>query len=180
MIRTAATLFQRQGFAATGWRQVVAESGTPWGTQSHHFPGGKEELAVAAIDKSGADYERIVRAVFARDGPADAIRAWTELAADLLESTGWTNGCPVATVALEQAHHSDPIGKAAASAFTTWRDAIADGLVGAGIKSERAGALAVVVLASIEGALLLARAERDRGPLTAVGHEMAALVESAM
>lgn len=179
MVRTAAMLLQRQGFAATGWRQVVAESGTPWGTQSHHFPGGKEELAVAALGKSGADYERLVRDVFQRGTPADAIRAWTELAADVLESTGWTSGCPVATVALEQAHESDPIGEACVSAFAGWRDAIADGLVGAGVKSERAAALAVVVLASIEGALLLARAERDRGPLIVVGAELAALLESA-
>lgn len=179
MISTAASLLQRQGFAATGWRQVVAESGAPWGTQSHHFPGGKEELAIAAIEKSDADYERVVRSAFARGAPADAIRAWAALAADVLESTGWAEGCPVATVTLERAHESEPIADACAAAFAGWREAITDGLVGAGIEAERAAALAMLVLASVEGALLLARAERDRGPLIVVGDELAALLNAA-
>src|SRR5260370_208599 len=38
MIRTAARLMRRQGYAATGWRQLVADSATPWGPQFHHFP----------------------------------------------------------------------------------------------------------------------------------------------
>ncbi len=180
MVRTAASLLQRQGFAATGWRQVVAESGTPWGTQSHHFPGGKEELVVAALGRSGDDYERLVRATFERGAPADAIRAWAKLAAQVLESTGWADGCPVATVALEQAHESEKIGDACAVAFTSWRAAISDGLVAAGVEKRRAAPLAIMILASIEGALLLARAERDSGPLIVVGDELASLLDSEM
>lgn len=180
MITTAASLLQRQGFAATGWRQVVAESETPWGTQSHHFPGGKEELAVAALAKSAADYEGLIRAAFESGAPADAVRAWAELAAHVLESTSWAEGCPIATVTLEQAHKSIDISAACAGAFSSWQAAIADGLEGAGISPERAGTLAIVVVASIEGALVLARAERDRRPLIVVGNELAARFEDEL
>ena len=72
MLRTAAQLFRRQGYAATGWRQVVADSATPWGSQSHHFPGGKEQLAVEAIGRSAASYERLLRAAFDEATPGDA------------------------------------------------------------------------------------------------------------
>ncbi|HEY4854618.1 MAG TPA: TetR/AcrR family transcriptional regulator, partial [Streptosporangiaceae bacterium] len=58
MVCSAARLLRRQGYAATGWRQVVADSATPWGSQAHHFPGGKEQLAAEAITLSGASYER--------------------------------------------------------------------------------------------------------------------------
>ncbi len=173
MIKTAAALLQRQGYAATGWRQVVAESDTPWGSQSHHFPGGKEELAIEAVAKSGADYERLVHSAFESGDPAGAVKTWTELASQVLEATDWSDGCPIATVVLEQAHESAAIGDACATVFATWGTAIASGLVGVGVEDDRAETLATVVLASIEGALILARAERDRRPLIVIGDELA-------
>ena len=180
MVSTAATLFQRQGMAATGWRQIVAESGTPWGSQSHHFPGGKEELAVAALTRAGADYERLVRHTFGRQHPADAVRTWVDVAGGVLEATGWTDGCPVATVALERAHDGGPIGETCRSVLASWRDAIAVGLVEAGADTEQSARVATLVLASIEGALLLARTERDRRPLVDVGEQLAAMLEATL
>ncbi len=178
MVGTAASLFQRQGYAATGWRQVIADSGTPWGSQSHHFPGGKEELAVAALTRSGAGYERLVRQAFESAHPADAIRAWASLAAEVLEASGWADGCPIATVALERAHESDALGDTCEQIFAGWQAAIADGLEAAGADPDRAGKLAMLTLCSIEGALLLARAARDGEPLIVVGEELAARFET--
>src|SRR5215469_15865224 len=89
MIRTMATLFRRQGYAATGWRQVVAESGTPWGSQAHHFPGGKAQLAIEALGRAGGSYERLLRAAFADAHPADAVEMWCEVAAAQLAESGW-------------------------------------------------------------------------------------------
>ncbi len=180
MIDTAATLFQRQGYAATGWRQVVAESDTPWGSQAHHFPGGKEQLAAAALAHAGAGYERLVRQAFAREHPADAIRSWASLAGQVLAGTGWSDGCPVATVTLERAHESDAIGDVCHTVLASWQAAIADGLIAAGCENERAGRLATLALASIEGALVLARSERSPRPLDVIGDELAELFETAV
>lgn len=173
MVNTAASLFQRQGYAATGWRQVIADSGTPWGSQSHHFPDGKEELAVEALGRSAATYEHLVRGAFGSGHPADAIGGWAALAGQVLEESGWADGCPVATVALEIGHDCEPVGDACRDAFRSWRVAIAEGLIEAGASSARAEDLAVVILASIEGALVLARVERSAEPLRIVGEDLA-------
>ena len=85
------------------WRQVVAESGAPWGSQAHHFPGGKQQLAAEAVAIAGSAYERMLRAALESSHPADAVLAWADLAARQLEASGWVDGCPVATVALEEA-----------------------------------------------------------------------------
>lgn len=176
MVRTAAVLLRRQGYAATGWRQVVAESQTPWGSQAHHFPGGKAQLATEAVVRAGAAYERLLRAALAQGHPADAIAAWAELAASELETSGWADGCPVATVALETAHTSAALAEACAGALGSWCTALVDAMTARGCPEDEAAPLATLVLAGIEGALLLARAQRDAAPLLTVGAELARLV----
>jgi len=176
MVRTAAGLLRRQGYAATGWRQVVAESHTPWGSQAHHFPGGKEQLAAEAIGLSGARYERLLLGVLDDAHPAAAVRLWSKVAADELEKSGWADGCPVATVALETAHSSTTLGAACDDAFTSWRDAFVGAMTRRGLRRAEATSLATLVLAGIEGALLLSRARRDGEPLRTVGKELERLL----
>jgi TetR/AcrR family transcriptional repressor of lmrAB and yxaGH operons len=176
MLRTAGQLFRRQGYAATGWRQVVAESATPWGSQAHHFPGGKTQLAAEAIARAGHSYEEMIRAAFAHGHPADAIQMWADVAADQLAASGWADGCPVATVALETASRSEQLADACASVFRSWRDALADALESRGVDRPDADALAALVLAGIEGALVLARADRNGAPLLLVGGQLATIL----
>lgn len=61
-------ILRRQGYAAAGWRQVVAESETPWGSQAHHFPGGKTQLATEALQHAAA-FERLLRTALAPTPP---------------------------------------------------------------------------------------------------------------
>jgi AcrR family transcriptional regulator len=178
MVRTAAKLFRHQGYEATGWRQVIADSATPWGSQAHHFPGGKVQLGVEAIERAGAGYERLLRSALADRHPAEAVSAWASVAASEMAGSGWVDGCPVATVALEKAHDSAPLAAACANAFASWHTALAEAITARGVATEDADALATLVLAAIEGGLLLARAHRDSTPLTTVGHELASILRT--
>ncbi len=178
IVRSAATLFRRQGFAATGWRQVIAESSAPWGSQAHHFPGGKEQLAVDALTGAAAEYEQMLRYAMSQHGPADAVRMWTKVGARELERSGWADGCPIATVALETSAQSETIGAVCDRAFTSWRKVIAEAMTAAGLSGDEAADVALTVLAGIEGGLLLARAGRDGSALITVGQQLAGLIES--
>lgn len=178
MLKTAAQLLRRQGYAATGWRQVVTDSHTPWGSVKYHFPGGKEQLAAEAVTLAGSSWERMLRAALADGHPADAISRWTETAARELEASSWADGCPVATVALETAHSSDTLATACDAALTSWHTALSDALEARDVTAAEATSLATLVLAGIEGALLLARARRNAEPLRLVGHELAQLLRN--
>src|ERR1700740_131834 len=57
-VAAPAELLRRQGYAASGVNEIVARSGAPRGSLYFHFPGGKEELAVAAIEQSGTQLAR--------------------------------------------------------------------------------------------------------------------------
>lgn len=178
MLRSAGRLLRRQGYAATGWRQVVADSQTPWGSQAHHFPGGKEQLASEALALAGARYEKLLRSGLATAHPADFVEGWADIAATELESSAWADGCPIATITLETAHTSELLSSSCAAVFAGWHAALAEAIHARGVGAQQARQLATLVLAAIEGGLVLARANRDPEPLRTVGHELASLLRA--
>ena len=46
-------LLRRQGYTATGIKQIVAEGDAPLGSVYHYFPGGKEQIGIEALARSG-------------------------------------------------------------------------------------------------------------------------------
>ena len=53
IVDVSADLMRRQGYAATGVKQIVTAAQAPFGSLYHHFPGGKEQLGAEAIRASG-------------------------------------------------------------------------------------------------------------------------------
>src|ERR1700759_4159737 len=109
-----ARLLRDQGYTATGRAQLLAESGVSNGSLYHHFPGGMEELAAAALEASGA-----VVAETLRDALASAPDTGHGLGRFLDIAGGATTGqrcagCPIAPTALESPIISPRLREAAA------------------------------------------------------------------
>ena len=96
-IATAADLFRRRGYAATGLEEIIAVSGAPKGSFYHHFPGGKEQLAVQSIAFSGDRARERIEAAAARALPGALVTAIAAGQANDLRKSGYELGCPVAT-----------------------------------------------------------------------------------
>jgi AcrR family transcriptional regulator len=177
MIEETAMLLQRQGLHGTGLLDVLEASGLPKGSLYHHFPGGKEELAVEAVKLSEqAVLRRIDRAW---EAATDVAGFGRELAAGYvrrLRRSDFSDGCPVAAVALEGAPGSHRLREASAEALTHWIDAIARHLVESGRTAERAHTQATAIICALEGALMLARATRTEEPVEAIGAELSRLL----
>jgi TetR/AcrR family transcriptional repressor of lmrAB and yxaGH operons len=179
MIETAVRLFQRNGYQATSWRTLVDEAGTPWGSAHHHFPGGKEQLGVAAIELASRSVIARMAKLFAETRkPAEAVRAWCRASADELEQSGFVCGCPIATVALEAVPASAALTAACKAAFDRWQELLAEGLMSYGVKRKRAAQLATLVLVNIEGGYLVSRVSRSKTPMLLAGEQLAELLEA--
>jgi AcrR family transcriptional regulator len=181
IVDAGAELFRRQGYAATGVKQIVTEAQAPFGSLYHFFPGGKEQLGAAAIRRSGPVYELLIPAIF--DPAPDlvtAVRAFFAGAAEHLRETGYADACPIATVALEVSSSSEPMREACAEVFEGWIAAGTERFTAAGL-SERAGReLAIEMIAALEGAFVLARAARSTAALDTAGELMAGAVQRAL
>jgi TetR/AcrR family transcriptional repressor of lmrAB and yxaGH operons len=160
-IATAARLFHHQGYHGTGLAQLLAESGAPKGSFYFHFPGGKEELAVAAVEASSADVEGLIEAAADRASDApDVVRRAGRGIARWLEESDFVEGCAVATLAAEAAGTSPALRDACEKAYARWRGLFAAAFRERGLAATPARELATLTVAALEGATLIARTAR--------------------
>lgn len=181
ILDATSSLLRRQGYAATGMKQVVTTAGAPFGSVYHFFPGGKEQLAVEAVERAGQYYEQLVLAVF--DAETDVVagtRAIFDGAAVVLQESDYADACPIATVALEVASTSDPLRRATDRVFSSWFTTVTSRFIDAGVADGEARALAISVISLLEGAFLFCRAARTTEAMTANGAAAAALVTAAL
>ena len=166
LVRTAMRLFRRQGYASTGLQQILAESGAPKGSLYHYFPNGKEALGEAAIGLAAGMVRELLEELAARHPRPRAFRgAWCRGMAGWMEESGFRSGCPIATTLLETAPHSPPITAAGRAAVDGWIDVVAGVFANAGLSPRAACTRAQLVVAAMEGALLLARVRRSSRPI---------------
>src|SRR3954465_7962201 len=160
IVRAAAALFRRNGYSATGINEIAEVSGAPKGSLYHYFPGGKDQIAEAAVRFVGAGVvatrEQLEQA---HAGTASMIRAYCKLLAGWMAKSGFRDGCPISTTLLESAPQSPALTAAGREAFDSWRSVIARALVRDGLGKAEAKRLATLAVSAIEGSLILARVE---------------------
>jgi TetR/AcrR family transcriptional repressor of lmrAB and yxaGH operons len=157
LVQTMARLLRDQGYTATGRAQLLAESGVSNGSLYHHFPGGMEELAEAALEASGqAVAGALSEALDGAPHVALGVARFLDMAAGPV-GEDLCPGCPVAPTALESPIISPRLRAAAARCFEQWEGIIAARLRADGWPEGSVVEGASAALALIEGALLLAR-----------------------
>jgi AcrR family transcriptional regulator len=168
MVHSAAALVRERGVHGVGLREIVAHAGGPRGSLQRYFPGGKTQLVTEALDVFGADMaaREAPKLLAARTLPevVDAVIApWRQV---LLDSD-FTLGCPIAATVVD-ASGNDQLRERARILLAQWHDSVRDALIRLGSPKSTADEHASVLLAALEGAVILARAQRSVEPLDAV------------
>ena len=165
-LAAAARLFRQQGYHGTALHDILVAGGSPRGSLYFHFPKGKEEIGEAALTLAGEAVRQAI--AHAAETSANAEIFLTRVARGMasdLEKSGYKEGCPIATTALETAAQSEVLGAATRNAFQKWELEIKRGLERFGMKPDKADLVATLVLSQLEGALLLARTYRSLEPI---------------
>ncbi|WP_326565482.1 TetR/AcrR family transcriptional regulator [Amycolatopsis rhabdoformis] len=162
---------------------MVAHANAPRGSLQHYFPGGKEQLVGEAVEWAGRYAARRVRrgAESMEDATpgnlfAAMVQPWRAEFAD----RGFGSGCPIVATVADSAALSEKLRESAAAAFAEWRKPLVAELEQMGVSATRAASLAVLMISSLEGALVLARADQDVAPLDAIVEELRPLLDGAV
>lgn len=178
LVESAASLIRRQGFSATGLKQILQESGASRGSLYFHFPGGKEDLVVEALRVATHRWRQDLQELLVQyDDPAECLKAACAVMGELLQNSGWHKGCPVATITLEMATTNDEVREICAEHFRLWEQFLAE-VFRRAMPPELAEDWAAMALASIEGALVLSRAYQDVQPLVDVGNRLESVIDA--
>ena len=179
IVHSARTLLRRQGYHGTGLAQIISHSGAPRGSVYFLFPGGKEEIAVAAVADWAEELDTLLRKTRDASPRADAWIATlaAHFSADL-RSSDFTEGLPVTTVTLDCVPASPALTTACRCAYERWLTTMTQGLQTYAVPATQARTLATLLLAALEGAAVLCRAYQSTGPLDDIAGHLLALLPS--
>jgi TetR/AcrR family transcriptional regulator, lmrAB and yxaGH operons repressor len=164
LLNGARRLLAEKGYAGMELRDVAKVGKAPRGSIYHHFPGGKRQLAVEAAALEGTEIRALIERSLERDGVRGTLARFGEIFRRRVADHPERIGCPVAAAAL--ARPEDPaLAATATAAFQSWEEPIAAALEGEGVSAEDAATFAGLVVSTIEGALVRARAAGDQAPL---------------
>ena len=171
---------QRRGLHGVGLSEILDGAGTPKGGLYHHFPGGKAELAVAAIEAQVEGICALLDKILpAAPDPVQALELWVHKAQQQLSASHFELGCPLATVALESNADDGAIRAALAAGFAAIRTRLAAALEATGALRNGAG-LATLIVAAYEGALMQARVAGSIEPMTLMGQTLFPLLRAQL
>ena len=182
LVEATVALMRTKGPAASGTKEILERADAPRGSFYFHFPQGKDQLVLEALDRAADTTLQMLRRELADDSGdlAEQVRAvFTAVERELVE-TDYAQGCAVAATTAETVAVAGGFRAAVAAAFAGWTEELSVHLVRRGLPPSTAAALADLVVAAMEGAAMLARARRDPSALRSAADLLATTVDAAL
>jgi AcrR family transcriptional regulator len=169
IVEAASQLMLEQGVARTTIEGIQSAAGVSPSQLYHYFP-GKDALVSAVIDHQTGRVLDVQHQGLDQIDTIDALNRWRDLMVGILTETQCVGGCPLGSLASDLSE-SDPVARVQlANAFARWEELIRSGLEQMQSRGELDAsadpeALAVTMLATVQGGLLLSQVRRDPAPL---------------
>ena len=179
VIRAASKLMRLHGYNGTSLDDVLRDSGVGKGNFYYYFR-SKEELGHAILDELIRDFiERTLDPCFADPAgdPIAQVRCFFERVLASLRERNCVGGCPLGTLASELSDVHEGFRTRLAGIFSAWRERLTRALETAKARGRvtadcAPGAVADFLVASLEGAILIAKVTKDIGVLEQCVHEL--------
>lgn len=177
LIKTAGHLFSCYGFEAVSISTIIKESNTTKGALYHHFPNGKEELLLAAIQYTGDLLLTDTKNLLNKSAdPIEMLFNQLNLIATQIEQKHELYGVPIGNIAGEMALKNNEIRLACDHVFKSWQKLVKEKFIDYGMSEECATNLAITLNALFEGGILLSVTSASGDPLRAIAKQIPNLV----
>ena len=165
MLGAAVELFRARGYEGVGVAELLEKSGAPRGSLYFHFPGGKEQIGAEAVTRVGEDVATRFRELrLSGVDLATFIERVFKTTAKEAKERHYQASCPMAAVAAGFSSENLKLKAAVRGAFTSWEHEISLAAQGDGLSQANANVLASAMLASIEGAFVVSKAQESSAP----------------
>jgi TetR/AcrR family transcriptional regulator, transcriptional repressor for nem operon len=181
IIEKAAPLFNQKGYEGTSLSDLMDATGLQKGGIYRHF-GSKEELAAAAFDYSWL--QAASKRLDGIDDSANSVDRLKKMIGNFVELRPGLvpGGCPLMNTAIESDDGNPILRARAKKALQSWtsrlskiiREGIADHQINSTIHPQK---LSQLIIATLEGALLISRLQKDRQPLHDVRKHLGEFLE---
>jgi AcrR family transcriptional regulator len=180
VVAAAAQMLARHGLNATSIREMAKRADAPLGSTYHHFPGGKQQVVAEAVIFAG-EHAGTGLSHHLRNGAVAGLCGFLAMWRETLVRSKFRLGCPVMAAAVEEPidEIAEDALKASAKVFKSWEDRLVAALEAEGCERTAAGELATLIVASVEGAIVLCRARRSIVAFDRVARQLEGLVHAA-
>ena len=166
ILQTASELMEKQGYHGTGLNEIIQKSGAPKGSLYYYFPEGKEQIASEAVLRAGQIVsERFRDKVADEPDPAQAIHDFLYMIAKRMEETKFYTGSTMTMIAMETVTESKRINKACQEGYAMLIGAFKEKLLEDGMDESKASDTAKMIIAAVEGGIILSRTYHDANHL---------------
>ncbi|WP_379143967.1 TetR/AcrR family transcriptional regulator [Paenibacillus sp. sgz500992] len=178
IIDIATTLFQKKGYIGVGLNEILKACNISKGALYHHFPNGKEELLIACLESLKDFITKDIEEIFGRYSTTqEALTALIEKLIFNLETEGTVTGYTFSSIVSEMASLSDPIRNACAQLYQQIQDIYLNKLAADGFSKDKAYSIALMLAASIEGAMLLCLTQQATEPLRVISQVLPTILK---
>ncbi len=164
-------LVHQRGFGASSVRDIAKAAGVPLGSFTNHFA-SKEAFGLEILERYGEMTSAAVKATLRNDrlAPLRRLRAWIDGQLEYLRKEDMRRGCLYGNLSAEASEGSAAIRARVAAVFAENQASVAyclEAAIDAGELAPNADVeeLAGFIVSSLQGAILVAKAQRDPIPI---------------
>ena len=177
ILDAAARVMGEHGYRATSVDDVIGAAGLAGKSHFYHYFGSKQELGYAVLEHQFDRFADRGLAILREPmiDPLDRLHLFIDSLVALQVADGGRSGSPFGRLASELASGDEGFRERLAEVFARWAEAVRrlldelDGVLLPGTDTRR---MSRFVVATLEGALMLARVSRDVGLLTGVATDL--------
>lgn len=181
MLHAAGELFRARGYEGVGVAEILEKSGAPRGSLYFHFPNGKEQIGAEVVERLGRDVARRLREL--NESGVDIatfVERVFKTTAKESKERGYKASCPMAAIAADFGGENHRLSAAIKEAFTSWEREIADAARARGMSARNADAFASALVAAMEGAFVVSKAQTSSAAHINVSHALKAFAAALM
>lgn len=169
LIREATRLVEHRGFASTSLSDLLCAADVKKGAFYHHFA-SKDDLCLEVLELEKARFLDWLAALLNTGTPREGLDRFFRAALALHKKRGFVGGCLFGNTALETSDTSPRYAELVKGVFSEWtaklETVIREGQKASEIRGDvEADVLAQAIVATIEGAIMLSRLQKNELPM---------------